>query len=87
MKYIINYKHVFNLKVCADIIMAKLEVINTLNKFVFKYDKIDHENVEMTVIQKLKLFNGGNAPVEINFEDTKDPVFKILSKKEIRIKI
>ena len=83
VKYIINYKHVFNLKVCADIIMAKLEVINTLNKFVFKYDKIDHENVEMTVIQKLKLFNGGNAPVEINFEDTKDPVFKILSKKEI----
>jgi hypothetical protein len=38
VKYIINYKHVFNLKVCADIIMAKLEVMNTLNKFVFKYE-------------------------------------------------
>ena len=83
VKYIINYKHTFNLKVCADIIMAKLDILNSLNKFVFKYDKIDNENVEMSVVQKLKLFNGGNAPVEIVFEDTKDSVFQILSKKEI----
>ena len=77
VKYIINYKHVFTLKVCAEIIMAKIQVQNSLNKFVFKYDKIDNDNVEMNVVQKLRLFNGGNAPVEINFEPSKENVFKI----------
>ena len=78
VKYIINYKHIFNLKVCADIIMAKLDIQNSLNKFVFKYEKIDKDKVEMSVIQKLKLFNGGNAPVSINFEEPKEQVFNII---------
>ena len=83
VKYTINYKHSFNLKVCADIIMAKLEVQNSLNKFMFKYDKIDNEKVEMSVVQKLRLFNGGNAPVEINFDESKEKAFQIEPKKEI----
>ena len=83
VKYIINYKHIFNLKVCADIIMAKLDILNTLNKFVFKYDKIDHDHVEMCLNQKIKLYNGGNASVEINFEESKEPAFKINPMKEI----
>ena len=83
VKYIINYKHIFNLKVCADIIMAKLDIQNSLNKFVFKYEKIDKDKVEMSVIQKLKLFNGGNAPVSINFEEPKEQVFNIIPLKEI----
>ena len=82
VKYIINYKHIFHLKICADIIMAKLELQNSLNKFVFNYNKIDNEKVEMNVTQKIKLFNGGNAPVEINFEESKEKVFQIFPMKE-----
>ena len=83
VKYIINYKHIFNLKVCADIINAKLDVQNSLNKFVFRYDKIDNEKIEMSVVQKLRLFNGGNAPVEITFDESKEMVFQINPMKEI----
>ena len=82
VKYIINYKHIFHLKICADIIMAKLELQNSLNKFVFNYNKLDNEKVEMNVTQKIKLFNGGNAPVEINFEESKEKVFQIFPMKE-----
>ena len=82
VKYIINYKHIFHLKICAEIIMAKLELQNSLNKFVFRYDKIDNEKVEMNVTQKLRLFNGGNAPVEINFEECKEKAFQIFPMKE-----
>ena len=82
VKYIINYKHIFHLKICADIIMAKLELQNSLNKFIFNYNKIDNEKVEMNVTQKIKLFNGGNAPVEINFEESKEKVFQIFPMKE-----
>ena len=82
VKYIINYKHVFNLKICAEIIMAKLELQNSLNKFMFKYDRIDNEKVEMSVVQKIRLFNGGNAPVEIHFEESKEKVFQISPMKE-----
>ena len=63
--------------------MAKLDIQNSLNKFVFKHDKIDKQKVEMSLSQKLKLFNSGNAPVEINFEETKEPVFKISPMKEV----
>ena len=82
VKYIINYKHIFNLKICAEIIMAKLEVQNSLSKFMFKYDRIDNEKVEMNVVQKIRLFNEGNAPVEISFEESKEKVFQISPMKE-----
>ena len=83
LKYTINYIHNFNLKLCADIIKAKLDIQNNLNKFVFKNDKIDIQKIETSLSQKLKLFNSGNAAVEINFEESKDPVFKISPMKEI----
>ena len=67
---------------CADIIKAKLDIQNSLNKFVFKNDKIDIQKLETSLSQKLKLFNSGNAAVEINFEESKDPVFKISPMKE-----
>ena len=50
VKYTINYKHIFKLRECADIIMAKLEIQDSLNKFVFKYDKIDKDTVDMYVV-------------------------------------
>ena len=82
VKYTINYKHTFKLRVCADIIMAKLEIQNSLNKFVFKYDKIDKDKVDMCVVQKIRLYNNGNAPTEIKFDENKEKAFKISPIKE-----
>ena len=82
VKYTINYKHSFKLRVCVDIILAKLEVQNSLNKFVFKYDKIDKDKVDMNVVQKIRLFNSGNAPTEINFDENKEKAFKINPMKD-----
>ena len=83
VKYIINYIHSFKLKVCADIIMTKLEIQNSLNKFVFKYDKLDKDKIDMNVVQKIRLFNGGNAPAEIKFDENKEKAFQISPMKEI----
>ena len=83
LKYTINYLHSFKLRVCADIIMVKLEIQNSLNKFVFKYDKIDKDKVDMSVIQKIKLFNNGNSPAEIRFDENKEKAFKISPKKDV----
>jgi len=82
VKYTINYKHSFKLRVCAEIIMTKLEIQNSLNKFIFKYDKIDKDKVDMNVAQKITLFNNGNAPAEIQFDENKEKVFKIFPMKE-----
>ena len=82
VKYTINYKYSFKLRVCAEIIMAKLEIQNSLNKFIFKYDKIDKDKVDMNVAQKITLFNNGNAPAEIQFDENKEKVFKIFPMKE-----
>ena len=82
VKYTINYIHSFKLRICANIIMTKLEIQNSLNKFVFKYDKIDKDKVDMFVVQKIRLYNGGNAPAEIQFEENKEVAFKIAPLKE-----
>ena len=82
VKYTINYIHSFKLRVCADIIMTKLEIQNNLNKFVFKYDKIDKDKVDMFIVQKIRLYNGGNAPAEIKFDENKEKAFKISPLKE-----
>ena len=83
VRYTINYKHSFKLKVYAEVIMVKLEIQNALNKFMFKNDKYEKDKVEMSVTQKLKLYNGGNAPAEIFWDNNKEKAFSISPKKDI----
>ena len=83
VKYTINYKHSFKLRVMAEIIMVKLDFQSMLSKFVFKNDKLDKEKVDMSVVQKLRFFNGGNAPAEIRWEENSEKVFKISPMKDI----
>ena len=80
--YTINYKHQFKLRVFAEIIMVKLELQNSLNKFAFRNDKLEKDKVDMSVVQKLRFFNGGNAPAEIKWEENKEKAFKIVPMKE-----
>ena len=83
VRYTINYKHSFKLKVYAEVIMVKLEIQNTLNKFAFRNDKYEKDKVEMCVTQKLKLYNGGNAPAEIFWDNNKEKAFSVSPKKDI----
>ena len=82
VKYTINYKHSFKLRVFAEIIMVKLDIQNTFNKFTFKNDKFEKDKVEMSVTQKLRLFNGGNAPAEIYWDKNKEKAFTISPMKD-----
>jgi len=81
--YTINYKHSFKLRVFAEIIMVKLELQNSLNKFAFRNDKLEKDKVDMNVVQKLRFFNGGNAPAEIKWEENKEKAFKIVPMKDV----
>ena len=81
--YTINYKHSFKLRVFAEIIMVKLELQNSLNKFAFKNDKLEKDKIDMCVVQKLKFFNGGNAQAEIYWDENKEKAFKISPMKDI----
>ena len=81
--YTINYKHSFKLRVFAEIIMVKLELQNSLNKFAFRNDKLEKDKIDMCVVQKLKFFNGGNAQAEISWEENKEKAFKISPMKDI----
>ena len=81
--YTINYKHSFKLRVFAEIIMVKLELQNSLNKFAFRNDKLEKDKVDMNVVQKLRFFNGGNAPAEIRWEENKEKAFKIVPMKDV----
>ena len=83
VKYTINYKHSFKLKVLAEVILVKLEIQNIFNKFTFRNDKYEKDKVEMSVTQKLKLFNGGNAPAEIFWDNNREKAFSISPKKDI----
>ena len=80
--YTINYKHSFKLRVFAEIIMVKLELQNSLNKFAFRNDKLEKDRVDMSVVQKLRFYNGGNAPAEIKWEENKEKAFKIVPMKD-----
>ena len=62
--------------------MVKLELQNSLNKFAFRNDKLEKDKVDMSVIQKLRFFNGGNAPAEIRWEENKEKAFKIVPMKD-----
>ena len=83
VKYTINYKHSFKLRVFADVILVKLEIQNSLNKFAFKNDKLEKDKIDMSVTQKLRLFNGGNAPAEIRWDENKEKAFTITPMRDI----
>ena len=83
LKYTINYKHSFKLKIEAEIILVKLDIQNNFSKFMFKNEKLDKDKVEMSISQKLRLYNGGNAPAEIFWEQNKEKVFTISPMKDI----
>ena len=83
VKYIINYKHSFKVKVLAEIILVKLELQNSLNKFVYRNDKLEKDKVDMSVTQKLRFFNGGNAAAEVRWDENKEKAFKIIPMKDI----
>ena len=59
------------MKVRADIINAKLDIQNSLNKFTFRYDKTDNAKIEMSVVQnkvlKMFKFNNGNNKSNLNY--------------------
>ena len=82
IKYTINYKHSFKLRVFAEIIMTRLDIQNTFNKFAFRNDKFEKDKIEMSVTQKLVLFNGGNAPAEIYWDKNKEKAFSISPMKD-----
>ena len=82
VKYTINYKHSFKLRVFAEIILVKLDIQNTFNKFTFRNDKFEKDKVEMSVTQRLRLFNGGNAPAEIFWDKNKEKAFSISPMKD-----
>lgn len=75
LKYTINYKSVFKLKVLANIIPVTLRQTTQISRFTFKNEKFD--KVEMSVVQKLILGNYGNAPAKIKWEDNKIKYFSI----------
>ena len=83
VKYTINYKHTFKLRVFAEVILVRLEIQNTLTKFAFKNDKLEKDRIDMSVTQKLRLFNGGNANAEIRWDENKEKAFKIIPMKAI----
>ncbi|MCQ2815955.1 MAG: hypothetical protein MJ252_01695, partial [archaeon] len=87
VKYTINYKHVFKLRVSADIIKVKLDIQNTLTKFQFKNDKISEKEgkIEMSLKQKLKLFNDGNSNAVIRWQENKEKAF-IISPMEMEVR-
>ena len=82
VKYIINYKHSFKLKVQAEIILVKLELQNSLNKFVYRNDKLEKDKVDMCVTQKLRFFNGGNAAAEVRWDENREKAFKIIPMRD-----
>ena len=82
VRYTINYKHSFKLKVYAEVILVKLEIQNSFNKFTFRNDKYEKDKVEMSVTQKLRLYNGGNAPAEIFWDNNREKAFSISPKKD-----
>ena len=77
LKYTINYKHSFKVKVLAEIILVKLELQNSLNKFAYRNDKLDKDKVDMSITQKLRFFNGGNAPAEVRWDEVREKAFRI----------
>ena len=83
VKYTINYKHSFKVKVLAEIILVKLELQNSLNKFVYRNDKLEKDKVDMSVTQKLRLFNGGNAAAEVKWDENKEKAFRIIPMKDV----
>ena len=66
IKYTINFKSVFKLKILANVIPVTLKQLTQLSRFTFKNEKFD--KVEMSVMQKLVLGNPGNAPAKIRWE-------------------
>ena len=82
LRYTINYKHSFKLRVYAEVILVKLDIQNSFNKFTFRNDKYEKDKVEMSVTQKLRLFNGGNAPAEIFWDNNREKAFTISPKKD-----
>ena len=83
VRYTINYKHSFKLKVYAEVILVKLDIQNAFNKFTFRNDKYEKDKVEMSVTQKLRLYNGGNAPAEIFWDNNREKAFTISPKNDI----
>jgi len=75
IKYTINYKSVFNLKIQANVIPVTLKQMTQISRFTFKNEKFD--KVEMSVVQKLILGNFGNAPAKIRWEENKVKYFSI----------
>lgn len=78
VKYIINYKHAFKLKVNASFVLVHIDIVSPpLSTFSFKPEKGDKNQVEMSVRQKLILKNPGNAPANIKWEENKIKAFKV----------
>jgi hypothetical protein len=75
VKYTINYKSVFNLKILANVTPVTLKQMTQISRFTFKNEKFD--KVEMSVVQKLVLGNSGNAPAKIRWEENKVKYFSI----------
>lgn len=83
VKYTINYRHTFKLRVFAEIILVKLAIQNYPEKFLFKNDKLEKDKVDMWVTQKIRMFNGGNAPAVIRWDEVKEKAFKITPMKDV----
>lgn len=75
LKYTINYKSVFKLKLLANVIPVTLKQMTQISRFTFKNEKFD--KVEMSVVQKLVLGNTGNAPAKIKWEENRVKYFTI----------
>jgi len=76
LKYNINYRQAFKLKVKAEVKNVALKVSNTNIKFQFKNEKI-YDKAEFTQIQKVKLVNTGNGPATFHWEEPSKKYFTI----------
>jgi len=76
LKYTINYRQAFKLKIKAEVKSVTLKVSTNALRFQFKNEKIG-DKAEFTQIQKLKLVNSGNGPATFNWEEPSKKNFSI----------
>ena len=78
VKYLINYKYSFKLPIRAKVVPVTLSY-NTLSKFVFKNEKLNEQKYEMSVTQKLKFQNNGNADAKFTWDEPRNSKLWIIN--------
>jgi hypothetical protein len=75
LKYTINNKHTFRIKILANVTPVTVKIANLPPKFVFKNDK--SEKVETSLTHKALIVNNGNAVARIRWEENAKKCFDV----------